>query len=896
MGNRFRIPLLRILLIVSIQALTLTAFLPAIVLAWAGDDSPVASIRADCRVGGDNAGDSPSCVYAKPFGDTTVGVGWQWTGNQDYAVAVSGWYVFRSSDGSNWTKLNPDSLVPFMPDNRPTYGFWDVGYCADGTPNCPLKSSTTYYYAVQTKSTSGSLSPLSWDQWSGSNYRYYATVRTLAPRPVRDLAIQDNGDGSVTLTWQPSSEPNVQAYRVYQSQKSIGVKNNGSLVATVTGRLNASATVSGLAYYQDYYFVVTAVDDGGDLGQGPQEGLQSVVKWVMPRPDESKYYNGTLNWAPPHGSYMDDTNKCSICHGIHSAPVPSQQPSYLLKVDLSSSGSVASLCFTCHDGTGSNRAVKTEFYRDWDGSGDKSTHPVLQASAYDPSLPAGNGRNYYGLQIKCTNCHSAHLESNTPANQSTETPRLLSPRLTEMMGQQPFFRHKGEGVCYTCHGNGQLNPPNSQGYTVLIGQPRETPFENSAHKKYMREGAAVKAPTPTLIRCLGCHKVHGAPNARLKVLEKPYNCFNCHGPSNTLPVYHVDHSVDSGNPENSKHEAITGFANGGNVTTTVQNTPPDIYSLISANPKDADTRHDLWPVEDDPANWATVAGDYRKGARDPYTAMSCTNCHNPHAVQAPKDAAGQFNSSIVVDPYNPSPSGAWAGASGYPGPGSGTNGQLSVVGFCWRCHDNNLPTASETLPWAPAPSCGQGKSNCAIGNTRNYENVYNSWKNQDAMGYQRGSRVNLQSSLDFSQWTPDPDSGGGGGWMGGGWMGGGDGSSGSNVTLPCTQCHDPHGSPNPYRLKPFMRVKISDSTVCGKLGKTAPCYEDKGPLIVYRFQPDNSASGPPVDIDPRFFCGACHDNRSMGFRGGECGRDAGMFPFACTRCHGHGTSDTEYGM
>jgi len=782
-----------------------------VVLAWGGDSDPTVTPTYDCTAGGDQANEPPSCVFAVPLGDADAAIAWQWTGSGTPAT-VQGFNVYRSPDNSTWTRINP-SLIPFVNDGRAIYSFRDPG---------PLRASTRYYYAVTTITTGGQES-------ARSTTTPYTQPVTFPPRPVQGVTVTDHHNGSVTVSWQANPEPNISSYRIYRSDKSVG--GTWQLVQSTS---STTFTDSGLQFYKDYFYRITAVDSTG------AEGPPSVQKRVFPEPQNPSFLDGSQPWSPPHGNYFDDTSKCTVCHGLHSSPSP-----YLLKTDLSDASTVASLCFTCHDGTGSNKAVKAEFLgpcspsnpgcsgqpsADQNRSDNGSVHPVLRPSS---------GPFYYGLQIKCTNCHSAHLDPYA-TNIQTQTPKLLSPRLKEMAGQQPFFRHKKEGVCYTCHGNGTL--PEKNGRTSLIGNPRETEFEQSAHKNHLT------APSPTLIRCLYCHRPHGTPNERLKAYERPYVCFQCHQATpdyglESVPIYH-DHKVDSSDPAPAGHSG-----------------PPDIYSLIAANPKDADTRHDMWPYDDDPAKGLPL----NQGGRDPQTAITCTNCHNPHTVQRNQNDDASLNPQIHIDPYAPSPQDTWQGAQEdgitYPGPSTTPSSPREwVIGFCWRCHDNTLPTATNTLPWAPAPSFG----------SRSYANVRNTWRNEDEMGYQNnvaGVGQNLIANIDTTQWPTDPQNG---------------------RVLPCTVCHDPHGSPNPYRLKPFIRLKKTDGT-----------YETKGPLLVYRFPPDPTPSGPPVDIDARFFCGACHNRTSMCFVGGGGmmgGMGGGMmmpdepkfFPVACTRCHGHG--------
>lgn len=85
----------------------------------------------------------------------------------------------------------------------------------------------------------------------------------------------------------------------------------------------------GLTDYEEYYYLVWTEADGTTLFQ---DNLNKYVVVAAFPPTQTR-----------HGSYSEYTNACTTCHGLHSA-----KHQKLLK-----GPTVADLCGTCHDGTGS---------------------------------------------------------------------------------------------------------------------------------------------------------------------------------------------------------------------------------------------------------------------------------------------------------------------------------------------------------------------------------------------------------------------------------------------------------------------------------------------------------------------------------------------------------------
>lgn len=178
--------------------------------------------------------------------------------------------------------------------------------------------------------------------------------------------------------------------------------------------------------------------------------------------------------------------------------------------------------------------------------------------------------------------------------------------------------------------------------------------------------------------------------------------------------------------------------------------------------------------------------------------IECVNCHNPHGVTSARKN---------VDPDAPSPNNLWTG---------------SIRGFCEKCHDGTFPNSTQTQPYAPGVTSGT-----------------------EAL-------INIKSAYLVDQH--------------------GDGLAGTPVfdpamgwakgdVVPCSQCHEPHGTSNVWNLR---------SKVYSKDGSMS-----KDGLLVLPM-----AGG---GADYRYFCNACHGRGHMG--------NNKTWPTNCmtSNCHKHGT-------
>jgi len=192
-------------------------------------------------------------------------------------------------------------------------------------------------------------------------------------------------------------------------------------------------------------------------------GWEMSVHNRPPDPSEDSRYT-QLQGA--HTGYNGvNNNGCESCHRPH-APQVAQRLIKQMEENV---------CFQCHDGTVTNRNIKTEF------TAKTYKHPVLltpsvhdaaegPTSAANPLPETSTGQ---ARHAECADCHNSHT-----ANTSTAQPPLVSGALTGVKGQStgntlvPAAVNEYE-VCFKCHGDSANKPQSLDTGTAGIGYGRD---------------------------------------------------------------------------------------------------------------------------------------------------------------------------------------------------------------------------------------------------------------------------------------------------------------------------------------------------------------------------------------------------------------------------------------
>ena len=357
--------------------------------------------------------DSPSNTYSKGITSTSIAVAWVPSGESD----VDGYRVYRSGNGTGY------SVVATLAGGQLVSSYVDAG----------LPASTLYYYKIA-----------AWRGTEESSQTQASTARTTAPDPPRGLRAAGGNSTFVSLTWNANTESNLIGYNVYRATSSNGtfIKLNPSLVAATA--YADPAPVRSVSYY----YRVAAFDSTAAEGR-----VSAEVRARL-------YYDPIV--GSPHAPYTDAPDTCASCHRSHSGQSPGLLPT-----------TERDLCFTCHDGTGSQYFVAQDF------ESPSSEHPVM------------------GGTLTCSSCHDPHLIWQD------------YPRLLNVDGA-----YSGNAVCYGCHGQNDLNPPDTD---------YETPFEAGYHKPHVPISS-----TGTQIQCSSCHKPHASISRGLQAQQDENGCLSCH--------------------------------------------------------------------------------------------------------------------------------------------------------------------------------------------------------------------------------------------------------------------------------------------------------------------------------------------------------------------------------
>ncbi|MBE0475547.1 MAG: hypothetical protein IBX62_00370 [Coriobacteriia bacterium] len=162
--------------------------------------------------------------------------------------------------------------------------------------------------------------------------------------------------------------------------------------------------------------------------------------------------------AEAHGPYSFLSSKCVLCHAPHVAASPD---------NLFVASTPKTLCYSCHDGTGSVYDTRSAFGETVEGSSDKtSRHPVPEGA------------------LQCRDCHSAHAD---PASRA----RLLAA------GES--HASTGTAVCGSCHGSG----------SGLPGGDLTSGLAGTGH------ATLGSVPSAADIACVACHEPHGSARPQL---------------------------------------------------------------------------------------------------------------------------------------------------------------------------------------------------------------------------------------------------------------------------------------------------------------------------------------------------------------------------------------------
>jgi fibronectin type 3 domain-containing protein len=251
-------------------------------------------------------GDAPP---APPLNLTATGgerqVTLDWTSSPEGDLA--GYTVYRSvTTGSNFTQINWGPV---------TNSFY-IDYAVTG--------NVTYYYVVTAADLGG----------NESTYSNEASATPTDTPPSAPVNLERTiASRTVYLTWNQNTEDDMQGYNVYRSTTS-----GGPYTMVNTGLITTNAyTDTGLTNGVDYYYVVTAVDLGGNEGTYSNEVRGrpfATPQYFLEDGFDGTPWNGYWDTSGTYGWYQET----SIYHSpASSAGSNKDQKGYLSSVYIDAS-------------------------------------------------------------------------------------------------------------------------------------------------------------------------------------------------------------------------------------------------------------------------------------------------------------------------------------------------------------------------------------------------------------------------------------------------------------------------------------------------------------------------------------------------------------------------------
>lgn len=234
-----------------------------------------------------------------------------------------------------------------------------------------------------------------------------------------------------------------------------------------------------------------------------------------------------LDPAPisPHMNYTLTTDSCAACHRTHSA-----QGTMI----LAEAAPQAALCFTCHNGTGSNLDVLADF-----------TSPYAHPATVDLNHTPGVEDEFGGLldrHATCTDCHDPHRTDGTLATASAAGWSASGATVgasgvsvvNGAAGSAPTYSLvRGLSfeyqLCFKCHSGFTALPPQDSAHPSAWALDKGIEL-NPANGSYHPIEAAGKNGTAAMTASLA-----GGTLWQFNV-GSTIRCVNCHGdPSKVVP-------------------------------------------------------------------------------------------------------------------------------------------------------------------------------------------------------------------------------------------------------------------------------------------------------------------------------------------------------------------------
>jgi predicted CXXCH cytochrome family protein len=235
----------------------------------------------------------------------------------------------------------------------------------------------------------------------------------------------------------------------------------------------------------------------------------------------------------PHANYVATTDKCAACHRAHSGKN---------RKILRDAEPQASLCFTCHNGTGANSNVELQFTDSAVPANDPATgsfysHPATTFAAGYVSSLIDDFAGVLNRRALCTDCHNPHRADIRVAPAKTDSGWVASGAIFGASGVRVTNGGAGQSpayawltpisyeyeLCLKCH----------SGYTQLLDYSRPSDQKLDKGREQNPANASyhpIQAPGRGVSSVLNAQLASTSPYKLWNFTAgDTVRCVNCHG-------------------------------------------------------------------------------------------------------------------------------------------------------------------------------------------------------------------------------------------------------------------------------------------------------------------------------------------------------------------------------
>jgi len=149
-------------------------------------------------------------------------------------------------------------------------------------------------------------------------------------------------------------------------------------------------------------------------------------------------------FANPHGGFSNYTQFCLVCHATHEAP----------GIKLIKEAPESAVCFTCHNGTGSNYNIEPEMNLN---PATNALHPIAVNLANNTGVYSYTANTTAGIAppgpYNCSQCHNPHGDVGN--GRLLRQPYNASEYVTYTSSPDPY------ALCWTCHNTNAITTDQS---------------------------------------------------------------------------------------------------------------------------------------------------------------------------------------------------------------------------------------------------------------------------------------------------------------------------------------------------------------------------------------------------------------------------------------------------